>query len=200
MNLEFPSLAKLKSAISTHGDECSLNKFSPPFKVPIISRKKSIQEVLHHYNHYINERMICPRLKQLSAFKRKSQFHQLKDEVKKKIEIKNSDYIHSTIDRVKVDNIENRPLIVITFGKIFNNIERLYHDIRAISSKQSMKKEIRKNKMLSLFFHIIFNIIDLPIQTKNIQLQALELIGDFLTEFNDTKNALFYYKRAVMNI
>jgi len=61
-----------------------------------------------------------------------------------------------------------------------------------------MERSRRKKQMLNNFFEMLCCVLDLPLYTKDIELKAIELVGDFLKEFNDTKNALFYYIHAVI--
>ena len=78
------------------------------------------------------------------------------------------------------------------------SIEHLYKQLEEVVMSIKMERSRRKKQMLNNFFEMLCCVLDLPLYTKDIELKAIELVGDFLKEFNDTKNALFYYIHAVI--
>ncbi len=71
---------------------------------------------------------------------------------------------------------------------------------REVAGAPKIEPKERKKRVLLLFFTTMGHVIDLPINTNLLQLAGTELVGDFLVEFSDCKNALFYYAKAVTNL
>jgi hypothetical protein len=79
-----------------------------------------------------------------------------------------------------------------------HSIEHLYRQLQDVVLSIKIERARRRKQVVSSFFEMLCCVLDLPLYTKDIELRATELIGDFLKKLNDNKNALFYYIHAVM--
>lgn len=85
----------------------------------------------------------------------------------------------------------------LVFESTFNFLAQIYTEFQSKAVEVEVKKETRKKGMLKLFFQFVCTLLDLPMRMREVQLRAMELVGDLLREFSDYKNALFYYTQTV---
>eukprot|EP00826_Nyctotherus_ovalis_P025042 TRINITY_DN19345_c0_g2_i1.p1 TRINITY_DN19345_c0_g2~~TRINITY_DN19345_c0_g2_i1.p1 ORF type:complete len:192 (-),score=25.61 TRINITY_DN19345_c0_g2_i1:359-934(-) len=85
----------------------------------------------------------------------------------------------------------------LVFETTFNSLGKIYTEFQNKATEVKGDKEARKKLMLTLFFQFVCSLLDLPMRMREVQLRAMELVGDLLRDFSDCKNALFYYTQTV---
>ena len=94
-------------------------------------------------------------------------------------------------------SIKEQKEIIKKMRSVHENLLSLYSAFNDICiSKLKLIKSRRE--IVIAFLSIICKVLELPINTANIQGKSLEFIGDILIILKEYKNALFYYIYAVI--